>query len=763
MKNIVLFLLFPVFAFSQSIKVDKDSYTPQELIRDVLVNSSCIRNITVTEAAGGNFIDSSQSFGFFDAGGTSFPLKKGLVLSTGKLNSITKPTSFLSDDDVPGWNGDSDLDAEFQVNTQNATILEFDFTPDVSHISFRYLFASEEYQAGNPNTCRFSDVFAFFIKQKGGSEYQNLALVPNTTTPVSVTTVHPDISQGCSAINETYFDRFNINAPIVFDGQTTVLTASANVTIGETYHVKLVIGDDENYRFDSAVFLEAGSFQPTVDLGPDRLISTENALCQDETYTLNANDAVGNTYFWYKDRTLLSGETNNELGVTSPGIYAVKVISNSGCESNGEVVIEYSRPLETANMVLKSCDPNNDGLAVYNLYDSETDIFNGSESFEIEGFYLTKNDAENQTNSISEPENFQNNVSEQAIFARVENSAGCFEIAEISLELNIYEIEITPFQVCDNFPVDGFTTVSLQEITDSFRTQISEDALVRYFPTEPDALQNINEIQDNFTNTTANSQKLFIRIEDENSCFLVTEINIEILAPPILIEDESIFYCPGQEIQLNAGIINDEPNLTFRWFLNDVPLSENSDVILVNEPGNYRTEVSNESGCTNFRNIEVILSETPDIENVALDQSTNGSRVEVNVSGNGDYEFSIDSEENFQSGNAFTNVAAGSHTAFVRNRNGCGLAQFDFSVFGYDRYFTPNGDGINDFWELKGIEGNYRISIFNRYGKLLRELTPAYPKWNGVFNGQNMPANEYWFKLQMENGEQLSGHFSLIR
>ena len=251
-----IFLLIPFLGFSQNIQIDWTSYTAQELIEDILIDSPCIEGVTVTNVVGGNFGTGDLSYGYFDGMGSSFPFQRGIVLSTGKLINTEGPNDSLSDDDAPNWNGDADLENTLnESQTINATILEFDFKSVATQVSFKYLFASEEYQDSDSNTCQYSDLFGFLIRPINDTQYTNIALVPNTTTPVKVTTVHPDIPNGCPAVNELYFESFNGTvSPINFNGQTKVMSATATIIPNETYHVKLVIADHINYRYDSAVF-----------------------------------------------------------------------------------------------------------------------------------------------------------------------------------------------------------------------------------------------------------------------------------------------------------------------------------------------------------------------------------------------------------------------------------------------------------------------------------------------------------------------------
>ena len=167
MKHPILFLIyfFSCLGISQNIQVDSQSFSPQELIEDILIDSDCIDTVLVTNVVGGNFGENERSYGYFNAIGTTFPFEEGIVLTTGRLQNVQGPNTNLSDDDAPGWGGDSDLEIVLnESNTTNATILEFQFSSSASEISFRYIFASEEYQEGNPNTCQFSDLFGFLIR-----------------------------------------------------------------------------------------------------------------------------------------------------------------------------------------------------------------------------------------------------------------------------------------------------------------------------------------------------------------------------------------------------------------------------------------------------------------------------------------------------------------------------------------------------------------------------------------------------------------------
>ena len=254
-------------AKAQYITVD-ETKNAQQLTEDILVNSSCA-NVSNFSVSGDLSSGSKKSYAAFSSATSNFPFTEGVLLSTwSSTNSVGPFIRNLGGGDS-SWKGDADLNQTIEIKSVNATSLEFDFTPLTNFISFNYIFASNEYQDYFP--CEFSDGFAFLIKEAGSStNYENIAVLPGTTTPVSSTNVHPLINDfnsssgiisGCPAINQNYFNGYNsFNSPVNYSGQTKVLTAQTYVIPNKTYHIKLVIADDEEEYYDSAVFLEAGSF-----------------------------------------------------------------------------------------------------------------------------------------------------------------------------------------------------------------------------------------------------------------------------------------------------------------------------------------------------------------------------------------------------------------------------------------------------------------------------------------------------------------------
>ena len=174
--------------------------------------------------------------------------------------------------------------------------------------------------------------------------------------------------------------------------------------------------------------------------------------------------------------------------------------------------------------------------------------------------------------------------------------------------------------------------------------------------------------------------------------------------------------------------------------------------------------------CSKTRKIEVVGSEIASLQEIIIkDLSSEPNTVLINVIGSGDYEYALDDITGpYRDSNFFSNVPMGLHDVYVRDVNGCGiLGPLSIAVLGIPQYFTPNSDGYNDTWNVKGVsqDFNYRstIYIFDRYGKLLKQIGTTGSGWDGTYNGQPMPADDYWYSIFFEDGRSAKGHFSLKR
>ncbi|MBA9072335.1 gliding motility-associated-like protein [Flavobacterium gossypii] len=759
----ILFVLcLPFLAKAQYITVN-DTYTKEQLVRDVLINNTCasVSNISVL---GGNFASGQQSYGYFNAGSSTFPFADGIVLSTGRAVAAQGPNSSLLDDGQGmDWPGDTDLEAALEINNSiNATILEFDFIPLGNKISFDYILSSEEYHDNAP--CRYSDGFAFLLKEVGGTGgYKNLAVVPGTTIPVKVTSVHPEIggNGGCEAQNEEYFGAFNgFEHPTNFNGQTVALTALSDVTPGVLYHIKLVVADEGNYRYDSAIFLGGGSFKIETDLGEDRLLATGNPLCKDETLPLNATNANAIRYEWYKD-TVLQPEITPTYPVTVAGTYAVRVELTGGCFSTGEIKVEYAGAPAVSNAVLVQCDEDNNGLALFNLNQADAQVIAGDPTLTDPVYFRTNGEAASNTNPITNVTNFEN--TQPVVYARAENQYGCYAISEVTLNVSNNNIaDPQDLKKCDTDtnPTDGKSVFNLRDREAAILANLPSGN-INYYTSYEDALSGLNPIPapDVFPNTIPFQQRIYAKLSSGIDCYGIAEFNVIVNSFGNSLNDVQAIVCRGGDVLLNAG----SGFSSYKW---NTPNNETTQTIRVTAAGTYTVTVTNSDGCEGTKKFIVTASSIATVASMSIRdfQGGNNSATVVLTSDSiGTYQYSLDGIT-FQDSPTFTNLDPGRYTVIIKEAN-CGIITHVFYIMDYPKFFTPNNDGTNDMWRIPYLQfqPNATVAIFDRYGKLLYFFKGGQPGWDGKLNGYDLPANDYWFRIILQDKREIRGHFSLLR
>ncbi|WP_179320616.1 T9SS type B sorting domain-containing protein [Winogradskyella helgolandensis] len=529
-KSTLLFLILFVqiyFSYAQQITTT-NTEQPNELIQN-LVGSDCVTVSNVSSPINGS-INNVISYGTFDKSTSNFPLNNGILLSTGRVSSAGNSFNAqnLNDGNID-WLTDPDILNVLGIDqTLNATTIEFDFSSANSFVSFNYLFASDEYQQDYP--CNFKDVFAILIKQVGTTDpYVNIAVVPETTTEISTNTVHPNITGFCEAQNEEYFQGYN-NGDTNFNGRTEVLTARTDIIPNTTYHIKLVIADHIDQRFDSAVFIEAEGFGNSINLGPDQSICGSDLTLDAEIDTATA------TYAWYLNGNPILGENNSTLDVTESGTYDVEISipSNSGnCILSDSIEIEIipfqdASPIDTINI----CDAApSDGVHQFDFTEKDDEIYASLPSTNyIITYHLSEDDAENNINPITGI--YENTAPIETIFVRIESLNGdCLQLGrfEINVKDSPNTLEFT-IEVCNGVIFEStFTELSALDRTVS---NYEFDTTVTYYLTENDAINAENEISD-FPDLEQEPPRFFARVESLfYDCASVVPVNFSYVIPP---------------------------------------------------------------------------------------------------------------------------------------------------------------------------------------------------------------------------------------
>lgn len=229
-----------------------------------------------------------------------------------------------------------------------------------------------------------------------------------------------------------------------------------------------------------------------------------------------------------------------------------------------------------------------------------------------------------------------------------------------------------------------------------------------------------------------------------------TAVSLTVNPLPIVPDDMSTFLCENSFTTLDAEV----EDATYLW-----NTGETTQLINVTAAGEYNVLITNTNGCSAMRNFNVEQIDLPIIDTIESD----GASILVATMNTGNFEYSLDGIS-FQPSPIFDAVEGGFYTIYVQDNTDCGVVSEDFYHLVIPKFFTPNGDTFNDTFAPDGLEifSNIAISIFDRYGKLLKFGNSDSTSWDGTFQGEQMPEDDYWYLIKADSS-QFKGHFSLKR
>ncbi|HRN98901.1 MAG TPA: T9SS type B sorting domain-containing protein, partial [Flavobacterium sp.] len=292
---------------------------------------------------------------------------------------------------------------------------------------------------------------------------------------------------------------------------------------------------------------------------------------------------------------------------------------------------------------------------------------------------------------------------------------------------------------------------------------------VTYYESMADALAGINAI------TSTQLITVYVKVGNElaENCFNVRAVNLTIHKLPEPTPTDGII-CFDTETQtlLNPYTIHSglsPVSHTFIWHDQNGNIVGHQASYTAVTPGLYTvTAINNATGCaSNPVDVIVTPSEPALVTYTISPDFASSQSITVIATGTGDYEYMLDNGV-WQDSNVFENVSSGMHIVTVRDKNGCGQVSSSALVINYPHFFTPNGDGYNDTWNINDLAGheNAKINIFDRYGKYLKTIEPGKSGWDGTYNGRVMPSTDYWFVVNYEDQGmpmEFKAHFSMKR
>ena len=264
-------------------------------------------------------------------------------------------------------------------------------------------------------------------------------------------------------------------------------------------------------------------------------------------------------------------------------------------------------------------------------------------------------------------------------------------------------------------------------------------------------------------------------------CIGTQTIDFQVNTLPVIDRIETnISVCTNLDPVTIGVASKDSRAYTYTWTRNGTAFAPNiagiDSSILIGLGGEYIVTATTKDGTSCSKSLTIQIKESSiatvekkDIVVTDLNAGPNNTiTIKTETLGIGDYEYAIDDKTGpYQDEPVFENIRPGLHTIYIRDKNECGVAKIDVSVIGYKKFFTPNGDGIHDTWNIIGLskinQPKTKIYIFDRFGKLLKELDPLSSGWDGTFIGKPMPSTDYWFRVYLEDGREFKSHFSLVR
>ncbi|MDO1500001.1 T9SS type B sorting domain-containing protein [Winogradskyella maritima] len=567
----------------------------------------------------------------------------------------------------------------------------------------------------------------------------------NPLNPNYINTNNPEeiFARVSNTDNLNCFDITSFNIQ-VFD--TPVITLPSDTSFCDTK-------DDP---FDGISLIELDALSATI-LGPnqsdaDFTVSYHNSMAEAETNTAPLVSPYCNTTA-FSEAIFIRLENN----------------LNTDCFVVDSFTITINPSPQATDATILQCDEDGvpDGRTVFNITEIESDIANGEPTSSVT-YFLSQTDAESDLDEI-DGTNYPNTTNPQTIIAKITNTTtSCINYAEVTLQVSVTDSNDATIELCDDDGTeDGFREFDLSEADAQVLQNLPAGLETVYYGTNDDALLEVNPLNNLFVNTIPFEQTIYVRVENDNACYGISEVFLRVKElPNVEIENETI-YCLNtfpERITLTGGIIGDIPNNYFY----DWSTGETTSEIQVNEAGIYTVRVTNVEGCFKDRRITVLASNIATIEGFNVMDASQNNTVTVLVSGEGDYEYALDNVNGpYQDSNVFDDVRPGIYTVYVRDKNNCGISEDLVSVVGFPRYFTPNGDGNHDFWQVQGISSQFQpntiVYIFDRFGKLLAEIDPTGSGWDGTYNNNPMPTSDYWFSVKLEDGREFSSHFTLKR
>lgn len=716
---------------SSSITINSQPTTPNAPTITVNHPLSClVATGTITVTSGGALFSFDNGV-TWSSNSTSSPLNSGtyqvLVKETASGCPSTATTAIIN---APPNAPNSPT----SVVVQPTTCANPFGSIEITSVESQYSFDNGVTYSTNSNSGNLA-VGTYQIRVKNSNGCESPAVAITIIAPIdypsnpNFTTIQPDCNNPNGAITIT-----DSATEYSFDNGATWVNNSiqSNLTPG-TYLIKVKNGIGCSSNATSVVLIPFTNFTPLPTA------TSPQTFCIQQNATINDIAISGTNIKWYDSLTsgnLLSNSTSLVDGVT----YYASQTSNS-CESLRvpvTILIQNTvAPSGDANQVF--CSTANPTLA----------------SIVLSGVAL--NWYANNTSTTILP-NSTALVDGTTYFA-TQTVNGCESVNRFSVTVSlINSLNANDYSqsFCDDLN-DGSEDLNLSDYNSNFVASTSGITFT-YYSTFNGAENQVSSQQLNSSySLSLGSTIVYVRLDSTNGCHQIVKLNLQLFQKPIISIDDVMPICQATSITVNAG----SGFNSYSWSTGATTQS-----ISISIPGTYSVTVTKNYGtliCSSTKSFNVVASQVATITSIDTQDWTDTENVIiVSTTINGNYQYSLDGI-NYQLSNTFSGLISGFYTVYVKDE--CGIINEDVVLLNYPKFFTPNDDGTNDYWRIKfsQYEPNLTVTIFDRYGKIMKVLNPNSVGWDGTYNGTKMISDDYWFVVKREDGREHRSHFTLKR
>ncbi len=770
--------LFCQNSFNQILQV-QNTQTPAQLVQNVLLGSGVQAfNITFNGQTANTITNQVAYF----TNGNSIGIPSGIIMGSGNVVTTAPGPNNSPSAGTPTTQNytDPDLAAIAGLQINDAAVLEFDFIATGDTVKFNFVFASEEYPE---YVGSFNDAFGFFLSGPGingpySNNAINVALIPNTTTPVTINNVNmgnyncPGPPSGCT--NCAYYVDNCTGQFVQYDGYTVPLTAIlAPLSCGDTFHIKLAIGDALDQAFDSGVFLQEGSFSSNnITMSSNIDVQSIDSMlyegCGMATLLLTRSDTTDTLFFTFNiSGTATNGVDYNYINTSNyflPGedsaSFNIWAIVDGQTEGPESVIIQ---------LIQTVCNVNDTQTVTFYIadYDSMQTTPNNPVKVCVDDtvpVFVTLTGGDWPFTYNWTPGNYTSDT----IFVSPSNNT--YYIVTITDECNKTVTDTVYVSVINHPPL---TSINLN---DTNLLCPGDTALL---------FKNISGGSGNPLNIvwydgsfTYNSNPLLIHPSTTTTYYFMAidncskdtirdtiTVNVPIYPPMSLSLNNDTSICLNDPIQLSALVQGGSGVYYYQWNTGD---TTSSITLQLTQTQTLYVNVTDQ--CGNSANDSVYVYVSPIYPDFTYSPS---SPVKINtpvqctdLSINPvQWQWTVNNGlQSTEQNPSFTFDKTGQYTIClkIKNPDGCESETCKsieiYEDFLFPNIITPNGDGKNDVLFIKGLQGQNKLIIYNRWGNKIYEIDNYQNDWDGDGHSDGT----YYFILIRHNGEEVTGYFTIL-